>query len=80
MIPWTAAHQDSLSITSSQSLLKLMSIKSHKRHISLHLCGEEVTQKEREGFFGGAGNFGCFDLDAGHKMCVHFVKDLANCI
>ena len=26
--PWTAAHQTSLSITSSQSLLKLMSIKS----------------------------------------------------
>ena len=28
VIPWTAAHQASLSITSSQSLLKLMSIKS----------------------------------------------------
>ena len=26
--PWTAAHQDSLSITNSQSLLKLMSIES----------------------------------------------------
>ena len=26
--PWTAAHQDSLSITNSRSLLKLMSIKS----------------------------------------------------
>ena len=26
--PWTAAHQASLSITNSQSLLKLMSIKS----------------------------------------------------
>ena len=28
IIPWTAAHQVSLSITNSQSLLKLMSIKS----------------------------------------------------
>ena len=28
MTPWTAAHQASLSITNSQSLLKLMSIKS----------------------------------------------------
>ena len=28
MIPWTAAHQASLSITNSQSLLKLMSIES----------------------------------------------------
>ena len=27
-IPWTAAHQDSLSITNSRSLLKLMSIES----------------------------------------------------
>ena len=40
--PWTAAHQGSLSITNSQSLLKLMSIKSvtpsnHPSHPSLLL-------------------------------------------
>ena len=35
--PWTIAHQASLSITSSQSLLKLMSIKSMmpSKHLSL---------------------------------------------
>ena len=32
--PWTAAHQDSLSITNSRSLLKLMSIKSVMPSIS----------------------------------------------
>ena len=36
--PWTAAHQASLSITSSQSLLKLMSIKSVMRSNHLILC------------------------------------------
>ena len=36
--PWTAAHQASLSITSSQSLFKLMSIKSvmASNHLSLY--------------------------------------------
>ena len=36
--PWTAAHQASLSITSSQSLIKLMSIKSvmPSNHLILH--------------------------------------------
>ena len=36
--PWTAAHQASLSITNSQSLLKLMSIKSvmPMNHLILH--------------------------------------------
>ena len=39
MTPWTAARQDSLSITSSQSLLELMSIKSvmPSNHLLLHL-------------------------------------------
>ena len=36
--PWTAAHQASLSITNSQSLLKLMSIKSVIQSNSLILC------------------------------------------
>ena len=36
--PWTAAHQASLSITSSQSLLKLMSIKSVMPSNHLALC------------------------------------------
>ena len=35
---WTAAHQTSLSITSSQTLLKLMSIKSVKTSNHLILC------------------------------------------
>ena len=38
MTPWTAAHQASLSITSSQSLLKLMSIESVKPSNHLILC------------------------------------------
>ena len=36
--PWTAAHQTSLSITNSQSLLKLMSIKSVMPSNHLILC------------------------------------------
>ena len=36
--PWTAAHQASLSITSSQSLLKLMSIESVMSSNHLILC------------------------------------------
>ena len=36
--PWTAAHQASLSITSTQSLLKLMSIKSVMPSNHLILC------------------------------------------
>ena len=36
--PWTAAHQGSLSITKSQSLLKLMSIKSLMPSSHLILC------------------------------------------
>ena len=38
MTPWTAAHQASLSITSSQSLLKLMSIESVMPSNHLILC------------------------------------------
>ena len=38
MIPWTAAHQVSLSITNSQSLLKLMSIESVMPSNHLILC------------------------------------------
>ena len=38
MTPWTAAHQASLSITNSQSLLKLMSVKSMMPSIRLILC------------------------------------------
>ena len=37
--PWTAAHQAFLSITNSQSLLKLMSIKSVMPSNHLILCG-----------------------------------------
>ena len=37
-IPWTAAHQASLSITNSQSLLKLMSIESRMSSNHLILC------------------------------------------
>ena len=37
-IPWTAAHQASLSITNSQSLLKLMSIESVMPSNHLILC------------------------------------------
>ena len=37
--PWTAAHQASLSITNSQSLLKLMSIESVMPSNHLFLCG-----------------------------------------
>ena len=36
--PWTAAHQASLSVTTSQSLLKLMSIESVKLSNCLILC------------------------------------------
>ena len=36
--PWTAGHQDSLSITDSQSLLKLMSIESVMPSNHLILC------------------------------------------
>ena len=36
--PWTAAHQASLSITNSQSLLKLMSINSMMPFNQLILC------------------------------------------
>jgi len=36
--PWTAAHQASLSITNSQSLLKLMSIESVMSSNHLILC------------------------------------------
>ena len=38
LIPWTAAHQASLSITNSQSLLKLMSIQSVMPSKHLILC------------------------------------------
>ena len=38
LTPWTAAHQDSLSITNSQSLLKLMSIESVMPSNHLILC------------------------------------------
>ena len=38
MTPWTAAHQASLSITNSQSLLKLMSIESVMSSNHLILC------------------------------------------
>ena len=38
MIPWTAAHQASLSITNSQSLLKLMSIESVMTSNHLIIC------------------------------------------
>ena len=38
MTPWTAAHQTSLSITNSQSLLKLMSIESVMPSNYLILC------------------------------------------
>ena len=38
MTPWTAAHQDSLSITNSWSLLKLMSIDSVRPCNHLILC------------------------------------------
>ena len=38
MTPWTAAHQASLPITNSQSLLKLMSIKSVMPSNHLILC------------------------------------------
>ena len=38
MTPWTAAHQPSLSITSSQSLLKLVSIESVMPSNHLILC------------------------------------------
>ena len=38
VIPWTAAHQASLSITNSQSLLKLMSIESVMPSNHLLLC------------------------------------------
>jgi len=38
MTPWTAAHQASLSITNSQSLLKLMSIESVIPSNHLTLC------------------------------------------
>ena len=38
LIPWTAAHQDSLSITNSWSLLKLMSIESVMPSNHLTLC------------------------------------------
>ena len=44
MTPWTAAHQASLSITSSQSLLKLMSIESVMPSSHLILCRSLLLQ------------------------------------
>ena len=47
--PWTAAHQASLSITSSQSLLKLMSIESvmSSIHLILSLICTQVKYKKQ---------------------------------
>ena len=47
--PWTAAHQVSLSITNSWSLLKLMSIASVMPSNHLILCGQIRTSKKRGG-------------------------------
>ena len=44
MTPWTAAHQASLSITNSQSLLKHMSIELVKPSNNLILCPPLVLQ------------------------------------
>ena len=44
MTPWTAAHQASLSITNSQSLLKLMSITSVMPSNHLILCHTLLLQ------------------------------------
>ena len=41
MTPWTAAHQDSLSFTISQSLLKLMSVDIQPSHPLLFLLTED---------------------------------------
>ena len=42
--PWTEAHQDSLSITNSQSLLKLMSLESVMPSNHLNLCHPLLLQ------------------------------------
>ena len=45
--PWTAAHQASLSITNSHSLLKLMSIESVMPSNHLILCHHQVSKHPR---------------------------------
>ena len=50
--PWTAAHQVSLSITNSQSLLKLMSVMPFNHHI---LCRSPhaFSLSQHQGLFQG---------------------------
>ena len=50
--PWTAAHQASLTITNSQSLLKLKSIESVMPSNHLILC-------QRQGSLAGYSSWGC---------------------
>ena len=52
--PWTAAHQPSLSITSSQSLLKLMSIESVTTSNHLTLCHPLLSHLQ---YFPASGSF-----------------------
>ena len=54
--PWTAAHQASLSITNSQSLLKLMSIES-VMDISSTISSSVVPFASRFQFFPASGSF-----------------------
>ena len=49
--PWTAAHQAFLSITSSQSLFKLMSIESVMPSKHLILCPPTFNLSQRQGLF-----------------------------
>ena len=46
--PWTAAHQASLSITNSQSLLKLMSTESVMPSNHLILCHRKQSQCQQQ--------------------------------
>ena len=48
---WTAAQQASLSITNSQSLVKLMSIKSVMPSNHLILCGPLLNLSQHQGLF-----------------------------
>ena len=66
--PWTAAHQDSLSITTSRSLLKLMSIESVMPSNLLILCQSILLPPST------------FPASRSFPMTLHHWNSLCHCI